>query len=276
VVKEPPAEGRLSRQRERQRAIAMDVMAAGSVRIEALADKYGISLMTAHRDLDALVARGVVRKTRGVVTALPSSLVEASDLFRRGQHQAEKTALARAAAEWIEPGHSVILDDSTTTLRLVPMITDKAPLTVITNFLPIIEDLSGEPDFTLIALGGQFHPWANSFMGHMTVAAIREIRADIAVMSTSAITDDICFHQTQETVDTKRAMFDSAATRLLIVDHTKFERRALHALAPLTDFDHVIVDWGTPPEHLDRLARRGIDVTVAPQVNPRSRPVRQA
>jgi DeoR/GlpR family transcriptional regulator of sugar metabolism len=268
-MKEPPAEGRLERQRARQRAIAADVMAEGSVRIEALADKHGISLMTAHRDIDALVARGIVRKSRGVVTALPSSLVEASDLFRRGRQQAEKAALARAACAWIEPGHAVILDDSTTTLHLVPMLGDKAPLTVITNFLPVIEDLTGEPDVTLISLGGRFHPWANSFMGHMTVAAIREVRADLVVMSTSAITDDTCFHQTEETVDTKRAMFDSAATRLLIVDHTKFERRALHALAPLAEFDHVIVDWRTPAEHVERLRRKGIGVTVAPAIRGR-------
>ncbi|MFC5828410.1 DeoR/GlpR family DNA-binding transcription regulator [Nonomuraea insulae] len=268
-MKEPPAEGRLERQRARQRAIAEDVMMKGSVRIEALVEMHGISLMTAHRDLDALVARGIVRKTRGVVTALPSSLVEASDLFRRGRQQAEKEALARAAYAWIEPGHAVILDDSTTTLNLVPMLADKAPLTVITNFVPVIEDLTGEPDLTLIALGGRFHPWSNSFMGHMTVSAIREVRADIVIMSTSAITDDICFHQTEETVDTKRAMLQSAAICLLIVDHTKFERRALHALAPLTAFDQVIVDWRTPAEHVERLRRKGVEVTVTPAVRGR-------
>jgi DeoR/GlpR family transcriptional regulator of sugar metabolism len=271
-MREPPAEGRLSRQRARQRAIAADVMADGSVRIETLAEKYGISLMTAHRDLDALVARGIVRKTRGMVTALSSSLVEASYLFRRGLRHAEKAALARAAYDLIEPGHAVILDDSTTTLHLVPMLADKAPLTVITNFLPIVEGLSGEPDITLIALGGQFHPWASSFMGHMTVSAIRDLRADIVIMSTSAITDDICFHQTQETVDTKRAMLDSAATRVLIVDHSKFERRALHALTPLADFDHVIVDWGTPEEHVIRLEHKGVNVSVVqPPLRPRAR-----
>lgn len=269
-MKEPAAEGRLSRQRERQRAIAADVMADGSMRIEAIAEKYGISLMTAHRDLDALVARGIVRKTRGVVTATSSSLVEASYLFRRGRQHAEKAALARAACALIEPGHSVILDDSTTTLHLASLITSKTPLTVITNFLPIVEELSGEPDITLISLGGTYYSWANSFLGHMTVAALRDLRADIAVISTSAITDDICFHQTQETVDTKRAMLDSAATRLLIVDHTKFQRRALHALAPLTEFDHVIVDWNTPDEHVDRLRRAGVAVTVA-QPAPRTR-----
>lgn len=168
-MSEQLGEGRLTRQRERQRAIAEDVMAEGSVRIESLAEKYGISLMTAHRDLDALVARRVVRKTRGMVTAVSSSIVEASDLYRRSLQDAEKSALARAATSFIEPGQAIILDDSTTTLHLVPSLTDKAPLTVITNYLPIIQDLNDEPDITLIALGGQFYPWANSFMGHVTV-----------------------------------------------------------------------------------------------------------
>lgn len=264
-MSEQLGEGRLTRQRERQRAIAEDVMAEGSVRIESLAEKYGISLMTAHRDLDALVARRVVRKTRGMVTAVSSSIVEASEVYRRSLQDAEKSALARAATSFIEPGQAIILDDSTTTLHLVPSLTEKAPLTVITNYLPIIQDLNDEPDITLIALGGQFYPWANSFMGHVTVKTMRDLRADLFVMSTSAITDDTCFHQMQETVDTKRAMLDAAATRILLVDHTKFERRALLALAPLTEFDHVVVDWRTPSETVDRLRRKGVDIVVVPE-----------
>jgi DeoR/GlpR family transcriptional regulator of sugar metabolism len=58
-------------------------------------------------------------------------------------------------------------------------------------------------------------------------------------------------------------MFDSAAERILYVDHTKFKRRALIGLAPLTDFDAVIVDSLTPPEHLDYLRDHGTRVVVA-------------
>ncbi|NHI19613.1 DeoR/GlpR transcriptional regulator [Phycicoccus endophyticus] len=58
-------------------------------------------------------------------------------------------------------------------------------------------------------------------------------------------------------------MFAAARRRVLYVDHSKFEARALHALLPLSDFDTVIVDAGTPDEHLDRLRRAGIDLVVA-------------
>ena len=42
-------------------------------------------------------------------------------------------------------------------------------------------------------------------------------------------------------------MFESAATRVLLADHTKFERRALHAMGSLYDFDVIVVDDRTPP-----------------------------
>ena len=42
----------------------------------------------------------------------------------------------------------------------------------------------------------------------------------------------------------KRAMIAAAAQRILLVDHTKFGRVALHRLAPLTDFDLILTDDG--------------------------------
>ncbi len=109
------------------------VMAEGAVRIEELADRFGISLMTVHRDLDELEGRGLLRKSRGVATALSTALVESSDVYRSGRQLAEKEAIAVAALEFIEPGQAIMLDDSTTALHLVPHLHTKKPLTVITN-----------------------------------------------------------------------------------------------------------------------------------------------
>jgi len=73
----------------------------------------------------------------------------------------------------------------------------------------------------------------------------------------------MCFHQSEEAVATKRAMFEVASKRILLVDHTKFERRALHALASLDEFDHVIVDAKTKPEEIEKMRSQGIDIIVA-------------
>jgi Transcriptional regulators of sugar metabolism len=254
---------RAPRQADRQRAISEAVMAEGAVRIEQLAERFGISLMTVHRDLDELESRGLLRKSRGVATALASSLVESSDVYRAGQQVGAKRALARAAMDYIEPGQSVFLDDSTTVLQVAKLLPDKAPLTAITNVLTVMNELQGVRGISLVALGGTFYNWCSAFMGRMTNEAIAKLRADVFVMSTAAVTDDTCFFQTPETVDTKRAMFDSAARRILLVDHTKFAKRAMHAMARLDEFDAVIVDGATDVSEVARLRAAGITVVIA-------------
>lgn len=258
---------RQNRQAARQRAITEAVMSAGAVRIEDLAERFGISQMTVHRDLDELEARGLLRKSRGVATALSTALVESSDVYRSSRELPEKEAIAHAALEFIEPGQAVFLDDSTTTLHLVPHLHTKKPLTVITNTLTIMNELKSANGITLLGLGGQYYNWCSAYMGRMTTSAISALRADLLVMSTSAISDDIAFHQTLETVDVKRAMFDAASRRILLADHTKFDKRALHAMLPLAEFDAVIVDYDTDRSHVSRLREAGVNVVVAKRLS---------
>ena len=255
--------GRGDSRARRQQAIADAVHAEGTVRIEEIAQRFEISLMTAHRDLDELAARGLLHKTRGAATALPSSLVESSDLYRAGQQLASKRALAQAAMCHVEAGQAIVIDDSTTTFAMAPLLIERAPLTVITNYLPLMNELVAQQRVTLVGLSGQYHPWARAFLGRMTNEALRHLRADLAVMSTSAVTDGVSYHQFCETVDTKNAMLASARTSVLLVDHTKFARHALHAQAPLTAFDHVVVDGLTDPDCVTDLRARGVNVTVA-------------
>lgn len=260
----PSGDSRQNRQQARQRAITEAVMAEGAVRIEQLAERFDISVMTVHRDLDELEGRGLLRKSRGIATATSTSLVESSDVYRAGRQQSEKESLALAALELIEPGQALFLDDSTTVLHLARHLHSITPLTVITNVLTLLTELGGTRGITVLALGGQYYNWCSAFMGRMTTQAIGQLHADTFIMSTSAITDDVAFHQTLETVDVKKAMFDAASRRILLADHTKFENRALHALLPLRDFDTVIVDEATPAEHVRRLRAQGVDVRVAP------------
>lgn len=240
------------------------VNADGAVRIEDLAHRFGVSVMTVHRDLDELETRGLLRKDRGVARATPTALVESSNIYRGGQQLAEKGAIAKAALEFIEPGQAIVVDDSTTTLQIVPHLQDRSPLTVVTNTLTVMEELNGVKGITLLSLGGKYYDWCSAFMGRMTLDAMSTLRADLCLMSTSAITDDIAFHQNLEIVDVKRAMFSCASKRILLADHTKFDKRALHTMLPLSDFDAVIVDSATEAAHIDRLRESGTNVVVAP------------
>lgn len=250
----------------RQAAITERVMSEGTVRIEDLTSDFDVSPMTIHRDLDALSAQGLLRKSRGFVTALSTTRSEASTTFRMQRAVESKRAVATAAFAFVDPGSTIIMDDSTTGMYLAALLPQKQPLTVITNFQPVMTELHDESHINLISLGGLYYPWCSAFMGNITRATLQQLRADIFFMSTSSIIDDVCFHQHHDTVLVKEAAFHASQKRILYVDHTKFETRALHALLPLSAFDVVIVDEKTDHEHVDRLSRQGINVVVAPAV----------
>ncbi|MEX1058142.1 MAG: DeoR/GlpR family DNA-binding transcription regulator, partial [Natronospirillum sp.] len=211
---------RQARQLIRRQQIAETVVSNGSVRIEDIAQQFSISLMTAHRDLDELERRGLLRKDRGVATVMPSSVSDSSDAYRVGQQPGEKKQIAKTAAEFLEPGETVFLDDSTTVLQMVPYLRNRMPLTAITNSITLMNALRDIEDLDLIGLGGRYQSWCNAFLGHMTINEIRGLYADTVVLSISAIIDGVAFHQSPEMVETKTAMFNAASRRILLADHT--------------------------------------------------------
>lgn len=254
---------RRTKQIVRREGIARLVLAEGTVKIETLAERFDASIMTVHRDLDELESKGILRKIRGAASAVSSTFMDASDAYRGTKQLPEKQAVAQACVDFLEPGQSVFLDDSTTVRQIAKYIHARMPLTVICNALPLLNELQDFRGISLVALGGTYYSWCGAFMGSITTDEISRIRADVAVLSTAAIVDDICFHQHQDTVAVKKAMLASSAKRILLVDHTKFDKRALHEIVPMTDFDLVIVDSRTPEEHVNRLRSRGVHVVVA-------------
>ncbi|TWD80083.1 DeoR family transcriptional regulator [Kribbella amoyensis] len=253
----------LSRPARRQAEIAEYVVQHGSVSANDLVEAFGVSVMTVHRDLDELERRGVVRKYRGGVTAQPTSVFESNVAYRMTAAHAEKAAIARHARAMIEPGMSVMLDDSTSALALVDLLEDITPLTVATNFLPAISKLAGYRDVTLLALGGIYSATHDSFGGMPCAEAVQALHTDLLFCSVSAVSPTHAFHQEQEIVLVKQAMLRSAATKVLLVDHGKLQRTALHRLAPLTDFDAVVVDEKTPADLVKTLRDHGASVEVA-------------
>jgi DeoR/GlpR family transcriptional regulator of sugar metabolism len=249
--------------RQRRQAIIDAVLATGAVTIEDLVRDFAVSQMTIYRDIDLLEDQGWLRKVRGGATAAPSALFESNVRFRERENSKEKELVAQRALEFIDPGQAIFIDDSTTALYLARLLSTRAPLTVITNSRAVINALSSEQSIKIIALGGTYYPSYDAFLGMATSEATRPFKADAVYMSTSAITDGVCYHQSQEMILVKRALMAASRRKVLLVDHTKFERQALHELAPLDAFDLIIVDKGITPEQLGALTEQELTVQIA-------------
>ncbi|MCH8529879.1 MAG: DeoR/GlpR family DNA-binding transcription regulator [Saccharospirillum sp.] len=254
---------RQARQLERRQKMVEAVIASGSIRIEDLAEQFDTSLMTVHRDLDELSRRGLLRKDRGVATVMPTSLSESSDAYRVGLHTREKKQIARTALEYLETGSTVLLDDSTTVMQLVPLLQQKAPLTIVTNSINVMNAVRDMDEIKLIGLGGEYYNWCNAFLGHSTINELENVRVDTVFVSISAIIGGVAFHQSPIIVETKLSMLKAATRKVLLADHSKFQQRALHRFAALSDFDCLITDSKTEVSCIEGLRAEGLTVRVA-------------
>lgn len=251
----------------RQRLILDHVLERGQATVAELADLTGRSLMTVHRDLDDLANRQMLRKFHGGVSALPTSVFESSSEFRMHRRTIEKEALAVAALELVEPGMSVMVDDSTTVLALSRLLADKAPLTVVTNYRQVLDTLGDVADIRLIVIGGQYSRTHDSFIGPPDQTNLESYAVDIAFQSTSTMDAAMTYHQEQEVVSMKRTMLRSGTRRVLMMDSTKVGHTSLHRFVPVSSFTDVLLTADVDPEIADAVAEQAhlqlVDVPTA-------------
>ncbi|MGW7517298.1 DeoR/GlpR family DNA-binding transcription regulator [Streptomyces sp. NPDC054796] len=255
------AQGARATRQKRQQMIIDHVLAHGDASVAELTEMTGVSLMTVHRDIAELADRGILRKYHGGVSAQPSTVFESSSDFRLHAHPGEKDALAHEALSFVSPGMSLMLDDSTTALALARLLPQVGPMTVVTNYRLITEELRAADDIRLICIGGEYSRTHDSWIGLPALEMINSFSVDLAVVSTSAMTATMTYHQEQEMVTIKRAMREAGAVSVLLMDHSKVGRNALHRLEGVESFDHVVLT-GPVEDDLVSGMRKLTDVRV--------------
>ncbi len=254
---------------DRRRLIARRLREQGSVSVASLESEFGVSGMTARRDLAALEREGRATRTYGGAVAPGLAGHEDSFATRAESEVAAKEALAAAAAAMVQPGQAVFLDSSTTayvTARRI--LAGGAPVTVVTNSLPIMSLFAaGEPPpAELVAVGGSLRKLTLSYVGPDSVRAIRGHLADLAFFSVKGVSEDGRLSDPDPLeAEVKRAMVEQAERAVLLVDGTKVGRRGLSLICPPERLGAVIAA-DVPEPALAALARGGADVHRVPRV----------
>jgi len=247
----------------RRGQIAQFVREAGTARTEVLAERFQVSAMTIIRDLDALAADGLIERTRGGARLGSLRLRERNVSWRARQQVAQKHALARVAMTHLRSGMTIAIEDSTTTAAMIPHLAMLRPLTVITNFLPVILATADEPDIELVALGGQFDRNLRSFDGPAVIDQLAMLNADVVLMSSESVYNGYLLHPSADVARRKRAFLECGERRILLLDSTKFASRSSYRVGPIDDFDLVIVDGDVTDDQRSQLAQCDVAVEVA-------------
>lgn len=249
--------------RRRRQDVLRQVIERGEVRIDDLTERFGVSLMTMHRDLDDLADRRLLRKFRGKVAAYPALTMETATRFRESLHQQYKEALGAVAIGEVECGQTVFVDDSTTLFPLVHRLAGLERLVVVTNSLRVARILGPPEGIEVILAGGRYHSEFDSCIGPDVLAALKRTRADVGFISVTAVAGGRLYHPVQDYAELKKAALTTANRNVLVADHSKFGKTATYAHGDVGAYDLVITDDETAGEELEAIRDLGTRVAVA-------------
>jgi DeoR/GlpR family transcriptional regulator of sugar metabolism len=264
-----PDGGRVMLARQRQALILERVREDGGVRVADLVRELGVSDMTVRRDLEILNDRGLLEKVHGGATALSDrALSEPTFVAKSNRQQAEKDAIAAAAAELVEPGMAIAISAGTTTYALARRLVDTPRITVVTNSIPVADVLyhSGRSDQTIILTGG-VRTRSEALVGPFAVAALRTVHVDLVFVGVHGMDPHSGFTCPNILeADTDRALIDSARRLVVVADHTKWGVIGISSISRLDQTDVLITDCGLDEEArqtLERVVRQLIVVEPA-------------
>lgn len=247
---------------ERQRLILRRLMAEGRVQVMDLARELGVSAVTIRQDLGALAERGLIRRTHGGAVAVQTGF-ELPFARTAGVNAEEKARLARAAAEMIEEGETIILDVGTTTTAIAAALVGRRGLTIVTNALNIAMLLEDSQELTVIVTGGTLRSLQHSLVNPLGTEVLGLIRADHAFLGANGIEAEAGVTNANfPEAEIKRAMMAAARERIVVADHTKIGRVAAAVVAPVSAFDLLLTTSEADPAEIEKLRQKGLAVRL--------------
>jgi DeoR family fructose operon transcriptional repressor len=179
------------------------------------------------------------------------------------EHRDEKDEIARAAADLVQDGSTIVLDSGTTMRILAGYLKTKHDLVVITNGVSHVDELLENPTMTLVMTGGMVRRTTLGSVGDLAVATLETLRADHTFIATHGFSAGAGLtYPSFEEVAVKRAMIAAGAEVTLLADGSKCGRTSMVRVAPLTAVDRVITSPPIPDEERQRIEELGIELVV--------------
>ncbi len=249
---------------ERQGLLVQLIEEKGRILVPEVCEKFGVSIATARRDLDAIAEQGFVRRVHGGAISARRAPPEGPALERAQEQAAEKRAIGKAAADLVGPGETIFLGSGTTVLEVARQLVGRKDLTVITNSLLVIDLFAHHPNITLIALGGMLRRSEMSFIGALAEQGVAELRANRVIIGIRAVdleqglTNDYLAEASSD-----RAIIRAGRELVVVADHSKLGRVSSGFVAPLSALHTLVTDDQVRPDMVKSLKERKVRVIVA-------------
>ena len=253
--------------KERQQAILDYLQIHGRTPVEQLAEYFQTTGTTIRKDLTALENDNKVLRTYGSVVLSQMNDEDEIDLPITNKttiNAVAKMKIGKAAADLIQNGDSIIMDQGSTVLQMVPNLIHFENLTIMTNSLHIINALTSlNTDFELLMCGGTYRTKSGSFHGILAESAVEKFSFDKLFIGTDGFDLNVGLTTFNEVHGVSKAMCNAAREIIVLTDSSKFHRRSPNIVCPLDKITTVITDNNIDHNIHQALIEKGIRVIIA-------------
>lgn len=227
---------------ERLKEIENILKLNGSVSVNDLSTRFGVSKETIRKDLDYLSSKKKIGRVHGGAYSFEYN--KSVPFHARDKMLVdEKKEISSLAAEIIKDGDTIFVDSSTTSVTVVKkLLSDGKKIKVITNSLACADIALKNDNIDLYTIGGSLNKSNISFETQNS-ELYNFYNADYAVISPSGI-DIKCGVTDKSDCSSKmlRVFITRAKHTLIVADHSKLNSVSTFAVSPLCNIEGIITD----------------------------------
>jgi DeoR/GlpR family transcriptional regulator of sugar metabolism len=247
---------------QRRRAIIDLLNSSGEVSVESLAEQFSTSEVTIRKDLAALEGNGLLLRRYGGAVPVPQELIVDPSI---GKVSVRKQFIAKAAARLIRDHNRVILDSgSSTTAALLPELSGKQGLVVMTNSLSIanaLRELENEP--TILMTGGTWDPKSEGFQGQLAEQILRSYNFDQFFIGADGLDLERGTTTFNELYSLSRVMAEVAREVVVMAESDKIGRKIHNLELPWSAIKVLVTDDGIAEQDKQKIEQQGVQVICA-------------
>lgn len=251
---------------ERLRLISEIAHQKKQVIVNDLAKHFNRSPSSIRLDLQELEARGLLSRTHG--GAILAENVETDFVFGKNflnirieMNKQEKQRIARAVAELVHDGDSVMIDGGSTNFYVAESLSAKRGLTVITPSLYLLPPLMENSDTKVYVTGGLIHRDFKDLIGEITVDSLGRFTPACGIIGIDAFSIDQGLTTTEPAMaQNKKRIISVCKKVIVVVDSSKYGKACLFHVTNLKNVYALVTDINVPDELEDHLA--GSDVKL--------------
>jgi DeoR/GlpR family transcriptional regulator of sugar metabolism len=245
---------------QRRRAIIEALNEHGEVAVDSLSKAFSTSEVTIRKDLAELENSGLLLRRFGGAVLLPR---ESSELSSE-KVSSRKLAISKLASTLIKDHNRIIIDGGSTTSALLPHLTKKLGLVVMTNSLQVANTLlEGENEPQVLMTGGTWDAQSHSFQGQMAENMLRAYNFDQAFLGAAGL--DIARGSTtfNELTSLSRTMAEVSKQVIVMAESEKLERKIPNVELPWSQISILVTDDGLDSKAIKQIEQHGVTVMCA-------------